>query len=83
AHRAIAFARGFDLVITGLTGTSARKSHSLRAFPEHLILEGGRPVLFQPCEGGGSTSFDHIVVLWNGSREAARAIHDAMPLLQR
>lgn len=53
--------------------------------PDHVtefIMNGGRPVLVVPQYG----SFDHaggtILVAWNGSREATRAVFDALPLLQ-
>ena len=49
--------------------------------PEDVILACGRPALIVPRAG----SFDHVgetvLVGWNGSREATRAIHDGLPLL--
>lgn len=53
--------------------------------PDHVtefIMTGGRPVLVVPHYG----SFDHaggtVLVAWNGSREATRAVFDALPLLE-
>ncbi|MCP4317465.1 MAG: universal stress protein [Hyphomicrobiales bacterium] len=48
---------------------------------EALVLESGRPVLFVPYVGRKSLAIDQAVVAWNGSRESARAVYDAMPLL--
>ncbi len=48
---------------------------------EDLALFSGRPVLAVP-QRGVPDRFDHIVVGWNGSREAARALNDALPLLE-
>lgn len=49
--------------------------------PENVILACGRPALVVPYIG----QFDHIgknvLVAWNGSRESARAVHDALPLM--
>ena len=48
------------------------------------MFESGRPVLLLP-EGTSwelSTSFDTIVVAWDHSRPATRAVADALPLLQ-
>lgn len=46
-------------------------------------MTSGRPVLFIPYTGVFPTLGANIMVAWNGSRESARAVHDAMPLLQR
>lgn len=47
-----------------------------------LTLAMGRPVLGIPYTGQYSTCPRTGVIAWNGSREAARAAHDALPLLQ-
>ena len=49
---------------------------------EALILDSGRPVLFVPYIGRRSLSVDKAIVAWNGTREAARAVFDALPMLQ-
>lgn len=58
-----------------------------RHLPEHVILGCGSPVLVVPYIGLGGvangTFGKRIVVAWNASREASRAIRDAMPLLRR
>lgn len=59
-----------------------RESASFGLAPE-LALTGGRPVLIIPRAGAATTPCQHIVVAWNASREAARAVADTMPLLQR
>jgi nucleotide-binding universal stress UspA family protein len=45
-------------------------------------MNAGRPILVVPREfrrlHGG-----HVVIAWDGSREAARAVKDALPLLRR
>ena len=50
--------------------------------PIRLILESGRPVLIVPHAGGATEIGNFVTVAWNGSREAARAAFDALPLLQ-
>jgi nucleotide-binding universal stress UspA family protein len=47
------------------------------------IFSCSTPVLAIPDTVRGMVRFDRIVVAWNGSAEAARAVHGAMPLLQR
>lgn len=51
--------------------------------PERVVLSSGRPVLIVPYAGRFDTLAGHVVVAWNESREAARAVNDAMPLLER
>lgn len=50
-------------------------------FPERLALEIGRPLLVVPNNGGFCELPRRIVAAWNGKREAARAVFDALPLL--
>ncbi|MCC6779067.1 MAG: universal stress protein [Hyphomicrobiales bacterium] len=56
--------------------------------PENLIIESalfesGRPVLVVPYIQKAGLSLDRVIVGWDGSRSAARAVADAMPLLAR
>ncbi|TSD85457.1 universal stress protein [Mycobacterium sp. KBS0706] len=60
-----------------------REPTSFGLAPE-LALTSGRPILIIPRTGAATTvPGEHVVVAWNASREAARAVADAMPLLQR
>lgn len=48
-----------------------------------LVFESGRPVLVLPAGDEGDFKLDRVVVAWDGGRPAARAVGDALPLLQR
>jgi nucleotide-binding universal stress UspA family protein len=48
-----------------------------------LVLQAGRPVLVIPFAGAQRPVGERVVIAWNGSREAARAVGDAMPILER
>ena len=48
---------------------------------EQAIFNGGRPVLVVPYAGRFPSTGRNVLVGWNGSREAARALNDALPLL--
>jgi nucleotide-binding universal stress UspA family protein len=50
---------------------------------EELLFRSGRPVLVMPSVGQHPTPGRHVLIGWNASREATRAVHDALPLLQR
>lgn len=75
-------ARYADLVVIGQTDAAA-DSHVLADFPERLVLAVGRPVLILPSVGTFATIGKRILVAWNASREASRAVTDAIPLLQQ
>ncbi|MFC5359242.1 universal stress protein [Azospirillum himalayense] len=50
---------------------------------EEVVLNAGRPILVVPHSGSYSQLADRPVIAWNGSREAARAVNDALPLLKQ
>ncbi len=50
--------------------------------PEQAIRRSGRPVLYVPSGYKGERVGHKIVIGWSPTREAARAVHDALPLLQ-
>ena len=82
ADTVIGLSRVHDLIITGQPPED--ESPDLEAdFADRLVMESGRPVLFVPRHGRAAPVFDHVVVGWNCSREAARALHDALPLLKQ
>ncbi len=50
---------------------------------EQVLLACGRPLLVVPSIGRYPDVGSRVLVVWNGSREAARAVNDAVPLLSR
>lgn len=50
--------------------------------PDELVLGTGRPVLIVPTGGARSDIGHRVLVAWNGSREASRAVFDSLELLQ-
>ncbi|WP_374634308.1 universal stress protein [Ferrovibrio sp.] len=53
--------------------------------PHELGLRMGRPVLVLPtgADIDAANLGQRVLVAWNGSREASRAVHDALPLLAK
>jgi len=49
---------------------------------EQVLLNSGRPVLVFPHIGRFGPPGGKALIAWNGSREAARAVNDAIPFLQ-
>ncbi len=52
-------------------------------FAERIVMESGRPILFVPRMGRFAGAGKEIVCGWNATRESARAVYDALPLLQK
>jgi len=73
-------ARFFDLVVLGRSGRVTDTPYSDAI--EQTILEAGRPVLVAPLRVGPPPC-DTIVVAWNDSASAARAVASAMPFLRQ
>lgn len=48
---------------------------------ESVLFGGGRHLMLVPDGQAHRHSFDHILLAWNGSREAARAMAEAMPYM--
>jgi nucleotide-binding universal stress UspA family protein len=53
------------------------------ALADNIVLEGGTPCLVIPCKPTKTQTGKRILVAWNASREAARAIKDALPVLKQ
>ena len=48
-----------------------------------LVLTAGRPILVVPWHGVKTPIGKRVLVGWNGSTEATRAINDALPILEK
>jgi nucleotide-binding universal stress UspA family protein len=74
-------ARYADLAILGQRDPDNDEMALVRPRPERVTLASGRPILVVPYAGHFATVGRCALVAWNASREAARAVADAMPLL--
>ena len=73
-------ARYADLVILGQYEWQGPKVAYPLPIAHSVVLRCGRPVLVVP-PAAGPISFARAAIAWDGSREAVRAVHDALPLL--
>jgi nucleotide-binding universal stress UspA family protein len=55
--------------------------HDSERLIESVLFGSGRHLLLVPSEGKLAAPFNRVFVAWNGSREAARALTEAMPYL--
>lgn len=75
--------RTADLTILGQTDLNDPGAYVADHFAETVILGAGGPVLVMPHTGNYEAIGKHVLIAWNGSREAARAAHDALPFITR
>jgi nucleotide-binding universal stress UspA family protein len=73
-------ARHFDMTIIG---QSKEPNSDDELMAEAALFNSGRPVLFVPRIHAKAPSFARVLVAWDGSHAAARALSDAMPLLEK
>jgi nucleotide-binding universal stress UspA family protein len=75
------YAHSADLFIA--TQPHADSAHlALGSVPEQTLLTAGVPGLILPCLWQPRDLGKSVIVAWNASREATRALHDALPILQ-
>lgn len=75
-------ARAADIVITGADRVGGLSDPSWRLDPSELVMKLGRPMMVVPPEVD-RLKLASVVVGWKDTREARRAVVDALPLLQR
>jgi nucleotide-binding universal stress UspA family protein len=89
--------RRFDILAADISDIAAREARSADTFvalrpngamdPEQLVegvlFGSGRHLYLVPETERPKIAFDRIVVAWNGTRESARAMTEAMPFLHK
>ena len=73
-------ARTFDLSVVGQADPKSMRDGLMI---EGALFDSGRPVLVVPYIQRAGLKLDRVTACWDGSRNAARAINDAMPFLTR
>ena len=80
SERMVESAFAADMVIMGQAESEVGNAVEYHA-QEHVIRHAGRPVLHVPLNYKGEHVGKKVVIGWSPTREAARAVHDALPLL--
>ena len=81
AERLGRLSRRFDLVVVGQP--EREKSVPDEVVDEGVLFDSGRPVVFVPFIQRGGLKLDRVMVCWDGSRAATRAIADSLPFLRK
>ncbi|MEL6681775.1 MAG: universal stress protein [Pseudomonadota bacterium] len=81
-HRTLAaYARLYDITVLGMHEDAAYGQEHLEIHPERVTLESGRPVISFPAGQSAGLGGQHVVIAWDGGRAAARALADALQIL--
>lgn len=73
--------RSYDLAILGQFDPNTSDGSIRGDLVQQVVLRSGRPVLVIPFAGQFDNVGRRAVIAWNASREAVRAVNDAVPLL--
>jgi nucleotide-binding universal stress UspA family protein len=73
--------RRFDLIVVGQANRDEAGADDV--VDEGVLFESGRPVLFVPFIQRAGLALGRVMICWDGSRAAARAVGDAMPFLHK
>ena len=76
------YSRHADLAVIGQEDPESGGYGTVKDLAEHVALASGRPVLVVPHVGTYPNVGRRVMIAWDASREAARAVGDALPLLR-
>ena len=76
----VAAAGSADLVICGMNGGD--EASPWANLTEAVLVRGGRPVLAIPSPLPVARIGDQVIIAWNGTREAVRAVFDSLDLIR-
>ena len=74
-------ARRFDLAIIGQAERETSSTEQI--IGETALFESGRPVIMVPYIQRAPFKTDNVMICWDGSRTAARAVADAIPIIRK
>lgn len=76
-------ARYSDLLIISQDDPDDRTVAQSPMIAEYVLMNSINPVLIVPHTGEFPAAGERVLIAWDGSMEAARAVHGAIPALQR
>lgn len=71
-----------DIVVAGVPKVGEMPDATRQPDLCDLVMQAGRPVMLVP-ESSRTAKFDRVLVAWKDTREARRAVCDALPLLAK
>jgi nucleotide-binding universal stress UspA family protein len=82
AEAAIEHSRYADLIVLGQPPRDEPDFQFSMELANAVLIGSGRPVLFVPYTGAEGPIGERVLIAWKDSRESARAVADALPILK-
>lgn len=70
-----------DLIVFPRANDDDEEQRTSATLPQDLVVDSGRPIMVIPPSYDGDPIGRNVVVAWTDSREATRAVYDALPFL--
>ncbi|MGB5226182.1 MAG: universal stress protein [Arenicellales bacterium] len=83
ANKMAHYGRNSDLIVLGQPNPDSKNYLRMLGFAEEVMLYSGRPIFFIPYIGANKIPCKKALISWDGTPAAARAIHDALPMLEQ
>jgi nucleotide-binding universal stress UspA family protein len=80
---AVLHARRADIVVAGQALPEGEHAGFAGDLLYGMLMQAGRPLLVVPHSGDFPVVGQHVLIAWKETRESARAVGDALPLLKR
>ncbi|KAE8759184.1 universal stress protein [Paraburkholderia madseniana] len=80
---AVLHTRHADLLILGQYDPDDPSSYIAHHFVEDVLMSSGRPAIVLPYAGTVRSFAENVLIAWDGGRESARAMADALPVIKR
>jgi len=75
-------ARHADLIVLGQADPADPAAFIAEHFADDVVMRCGRPAILLPYAGRVDRFGETVLIAWDGSRAAARAVADALPVLR-
>ncbi len=75
------YSHNYDLLILRQPNPDQENYSRLTELSETVLLKSGRPILFMPYIGTEKCPGNRVMITWDGTASACRAVHNALPLL--
>ncbi|MCW0233020.1 MAG: universal stress protein [Ferrovibrio sp.] len=75
--------RYHDLIVLSQDGSLTDLDAPIEPFAGSIVVSAGRPVVVVPRQYKARSCGKRVLVAWKPTAEAARAVHDALPVLQK
>ncbi len=70
-----------DLLVLSRDGDPLDLNEPIEPSPSNIVISSGRPIVVLPLDKTIASYGQRVLIAWKSTPEAARAVHDALPIL--